>query len=374
MSCLKLVPNNADFAFQFLKEISLEIPNKNIFFSPVSISAAFAMLAFGAKSTTQTQILEGLAFNLTEMHEKEIHEGFHHLIHMLSHPESEVYLDIGNIIFLSEKLKPLKKFLDDAKALYEMDVLTVDFNNPAETEKQINNYIERKTHGKITSSVKDMDPQTVMLLASFIFFKGRWEKPFEPELTEEREFFVDEETTVKVPMMHQTDIYDYYFDDKIPCTIVRLHYNGSATVFLVLPEKGKMKQLEQTLVKENVREWSENLSKRRISLYLPKFSISGNYDIKNILNKMGIIDVFTNQADLSGITGTPGLKVSKVVHKTALDVDETGTEAAAVSFAAIMPVSFPQIIEFNRPFLMLIFDRATNSTLFIAKIVNPALH
>ncbi|XP_025975649.1 alpha-1-antitrypsin-like [Dromaius novaehollandiae] len=374
MACLKLVPNNADFAFQFFKEVTLETPNKNIFFSPVSISTAFAMLAFGARSTTQTQILEGLAFNLTEMHEKEIHEGFHHLIHMLSHPESEVQLDMGNAMFLTEKLKPLKKFLDDAKALYQMDAFTADFNNPAEAEKQINDYIERRTHGKITSLVKDIDPQTVMLLASFIFFKGKWEKPFKPELTEEREFFVDEETTVKVPMMHQTGIFDFYFDEKLPCTVVRLHYNGSATAFLVLPEKEKMKHLEQTLVKETVREWSENLLQRTISLYLPKFSISGSYEIKNTLNKMGITDVFTDRADLSGITGAPELKVSKVIHKTALDVDERGTEAAAATAAEIMTISLPPTIEFNHPFFMLIFDRATNSTLFIAKIVNPTEH
>ncbi|XP_025902712.1 alpha-1-antitrypsin-like [Nothoprocta perdicaria] len=381
MSCLKLVPNNADFAFQFFKEINLETPNKNIFFSPVSISNVFAMLAFGAKSSTQTQILEGLAFNLTEMHEKEIHEGFHHLIHMLSHPESEVYLDMSSMIFLPKMHKPLKKFLDDVKALYQMDALSVDFSNPAEAEEQINNYVERKTNGKITCLVKDIDPQTVMLLASFTFFKGKWQTPFQPELTEEREFFVDEETTVKIPMMHQTNRFDFYFDETIPCTIVRLHYNGSATVFLVLPEKGKMKNLEQTLDKETVLKWSENLSQRSISLYFPKFSLSANYDIKHTLNKMGIIDVFTNQADLSGITGTPGLKVSKVVHKTALEVDEEGTETAevtfaeaAVSFAGIMPFYFPQIIEFNRPFILLIFDRATNSTLFIGKIVNPAKH
>uniref|UniRef100_A0A8B9Q605 Serpin domain-containing protein n=1 Tax=Apteryx owenii TaxID=8824 RepID=A0A8B9Q605_APTOW len=374
MTCLKLVPNNADFAFQFFKELRLETPDKNIFFSPVSISTAFAMLAFGARSATQTQILEGLAFNLTDMHEKEIHEGFHHLIHMLSHPESEVQLDMGNVIFLTEKLKPLKKFSDDAKALYQMDTFTADFNNPAEAEKQINDYIERKTHEKITSLVKDIDPQTVMLLASFIFFKGKWEKPFTSELTEEREFFVDEKTTVKVPMMHQTDIFDFYFDEKVPCTVVRLHYNGSATVFLVLPEKGKMKHLEQALVKETVREWSENLFQRRISLYFPKFSISGSYEIKNTLNKMGIIDVFTDRADLSGITGAPELKVSKVVHKAVLDVDERGTEAAAATAAEIMTISLPPTIEFNHPFLMLIFDRATNSTLFIGKIVNPTEH
>ncbi|XP_061215836.1 alpha-1-antiproteinase 2-like [Neopsephotus bourkii] len=372
-ACLKLVPNNADFAFQFFKEIILEVPNKNVFFSPVSISTAFAMLALGARSTTQTQILEGLSFNLTEIQEKEIQEGFHNLIHMLNHPESKVQLNMVNAIFLTEKLKPLKKFLEDAKALYQLEAFTTDFNNPREAEKQINDYVERKTHGKITNLVKDMDPQTVMLLGSFVFFKGNWEKSFKPEHTEEREFFVDAETTVRVPMMHQTGRFDFYFDEDLSCTVVRLHYNGSATAFLVLPAKGKMKQLEQALVKETIQEWSDHLFKRLLSLYFPKFSISGTYEITNMLNKMGIVDVFTDQADLSGISGTPDLKVSKVVHKASLDVDERGTEAAAATATEIMTMSLPPAIEFNHPFLMLIFDRDTNSTLFIGKIVNPAV-
>ncbi|NXY88143.1 A1AT2 antiproteinase, partial [Alcedo cyanopectus] len=373
IACLKLVPNNADFAFQFFKEMTLEAPDKNIFFSPVSISTAFAMLALGARSSTQTQILEGLAFNLTEIQEKEIHEGFHNLIHMLIHPESGVQLNMGKALFLTEKMKPLEQFLDDAKTLYQLEAFATDFNNPTEAEKQINDYIERKTNGKITNLVKDMDPQTVMLLASFVFFKGNWETPFKPEHTEEREFFVDDETTVKVPMMHQTGIFDFYFDEGLSCTVVRLHYNGSATAFLVLPAKGKMKQLEQTLVKETVQEWSNNLFQSLVRLYFPKFSISGSYEITNALIRMGIVDVFTNKADLSGITGTPGLKVSKVVHKAALDVDEKGTEAAAATAAEIMPMSLPPTVEFNRPFLLLIFDRDTNSTLFIGKVVNPTI-
>ncbi|XP_009982929.1 PREDICTED: alpha-1-antiproteinase 2-like [Tauraco erythrolophus] len=373
IACLKLVPNNADFAFQFFKEVTLEAPNKNIFFSPVSISTAFAMLALGAKSTTQTQILEGLTFNLTEIQEKEIHEGFHNLIHMLSHPENGVQLNMGNAIFLTEKLKPLKKFLDDAKALYQLEAFTTDFNNLMEAEKQINDYIERKTYGKITNLVKDMDPETIMLLATFVFFKGNWETPFKPEHTEEREFFVDAETTVKVPMMHQTGIFDFYFDEDLSCTVVRLHYNGSATAFLVLPVKGKMEQIEQTLVKETIQDWSDHLFQSLMSLYFPKFSVSGSYEITHTLRKMGIVDVFTDQADLSGITGAPELKVSKVVHKAALDVDESGTEAAAATAAEITTTSLPLTIEFNHPFLILIFDRDTNSTLFIGKIVNPTI-
>uniref|UniRef100_U3JIJ8 Serpin domain-containing protein n=1 Tax=Ficedula albicollis TaxID=59894 RepID=U3JIJ8_FICAL len=326
IACLKLVPNNADFAFQLFREVTQEAPNKNIFFSPVSISSAFAMLALGARSATQSQILEGLAFNITEIQEEEIHEGFQNLIHMLNHPEGGVQLNMGNAIFVTEKLKLQKKFSDDAKALYQVEAFTTDFNKPTEAEKQINDYIERKTHGKITNLVKDMDPQTVMLLASFVFFKGSWEKPFKPEHTEEREFYVDAETTVKVPMMHQMGRFDFYFDEELSCTVVRLHYNGSATAFLVLPAKGKMKHLEQTLDKETIQKWSDHLLQSSMNLYFPRFSISGSYEISNTLRKMGIVDVFTNQADLSGITGTSELKVSQVVHKACLDVDEKGAE------------------------------------------------
>ena len=91
---------------------------------------------------------------------------------------------------------------------------------------------------------------------------GIWEKSFKPEYTEEREFFVDAETTVKVPMMHQMGTFDFYFDEELSCTMVRLHYNGSATAFLVLPAKAKMQQLEQTLVKEIIQKWSDHLFQR----------------------------------------------------------------------------------------------------------------
>ncbi|XP_015720856.1 alpha-1-antiproteinase 2-like [Coturnix japonica] len=370
-ACLKLVPNNADFAFKFLNEVALEAPNKNIFFSPVSISAAFAMLAMGAKSVTKTQILEGLAFNLTEIQEQEIHEGFRNLMHMLSHPEGGVQLSMGNAIFLTEKMKPLKKFLDDVKPLYQVEVFATDFNSSIEAKKEINDYVEKKTQGKITNLVDEMDPQTIMLLASFVFFRGNWEKPFKPENTEEREFFVDAETTVKVPMMYQVGTFDLYFDKDLPCTVVRLHYSGSATVFLILPAKGKMKQLEQTLDKEKVKKWSDHLFRSKIQLYLPKFSVSGHYEITNILSKMGIVDVFTNQADLSGIAGVPELKVSKAFHKAALEVNERGSEAAEATSPKMMALTLAPVIEFNHPFLMLIFDRDTNSTLFIGKISNP---
>uniref|UniRef100_A0A8C3SHW8 Serpin domain-containing protein n=1 Tax=Chelydra serpentina TaxID=8475 RepID=A0A8C3SHW8_CHESE len=168
-----LAPSNADFAFRFYKQIKLEAADKNVFFSPLSISTAFAMLSLGAKSTTLSQILQGLSFNLTEIEEREIHEGFHHLIHMLNRPDSEIQVNIGNALFIDDQLKLLQKFLEDAKTLYESEAFLSNFQNSAEAEKQINDYIENKTHGKIANLVKDLDPFTVMVLVNYIFFKGK---------------------------------------------------------------------------------------------------------------------------------------------------------------------------------------------------------
>uniref|UniRef100_A0A8C0QN75 Serpin domain-containing protein n=1 Tax=Chelonoidis abingdonii TaxID=106734 RepID=A0A8C0QN75_CHEAB len=368
---LKLAPSNADFAFRLYKQITSEAPKKNIFFSPISISTAFAMLALGAKSATLTQILEGLAFNLTELQEKEIHDGFHNLIHILNHPDSQLQLDMGNALFLKEKLKTLEKFLADAKNLYEGEAFSINFKNTAEAQKHINDYVEKKTHGKIVELVKDLDPETAMILVSYIFFKGKWEKPFLPEDTKERDFFVDEETIVKVPMMHRMGRFDLHFDTELSCTVVQLYYNGSATAFFILPNKGKMKQVEDALWKETVSRWSNKMSS--LSVVSVQSCPSAHSSPRDFLNTSRS---HQSHLYLQATVLCPELQcvlyLPQVVHKAVLNIDERGTEASAATAVEIMPMSVPLNIEFNSPFLVMIFDRTTNSTLFIGKINNPA--
>ncbi|XP_067411221.1 alpha-1-antichymotrypsin-like isoform X2 [Emydura macquarii macquarii] len=304
--------SNADFAFRFYKQVTSDAAEKNVFFSPLSISTALAMVALGAKSTTLTQILEGLAFNLTEIEENEIHEGFHDLIQFLNRPDNEIQLNLGNALFVGQELKLLQKFLDDVESLYGAEVCFSNFQNSSEAEKQINDYIEKKTHGKISNLVQDLDPFTVMLLTSYIYFQAHWENPFSDSLTHEADFFVDEKTTVKVKMMTRDGLYKSHFDDELSCEVVEIPYNGNVTSLFILPDKGKMKQVEDALLKETVGKWIQSLKERRIELYIPRFSISGSYDVKEILQRLGVIDVFEDHADLSGITGNPDVKLSKV--------------------------------------------------------------
>ncbi|XP_041283936.1 alpha-1-antitrypsin-like [Onychostruthus taczanowskii] len=372
---VKLAPSNADFAFKLYKQISDEVGDENIFFSPLSISTAFAMLSLGARSHTLKELQKGLAFNLTRMEEQEIHEGFQRVLQLLNDPHREDQLNMGNALFVDNKLELLQNFLDHVTKFYYAEPVSSNFQNLPQAIKEINMYVETKTHGKIVDLVKDLDSETMMVLINYIFFRGSWERPFNSLNTRDDDFFLDAKNSVKVKMMHQYKAFNVHRDEKLSCWVVEIPYKGNVTSLFVLPDKETMKQVEDALLKETVSNWLRALEKRKIYLDLPKFSISGYYDVKSLFEKMGVTEVFSDQADLSGVAKNLHLKVSKAIHKATVDVRENGTEAAAVTVLGIVPLSLPfpppPHITFNRPFLMMIIDKTTDGLLFLGKIFNP---
>ncbi|NXO81951.1 AACT protein, partial [Sitta europaea] len=363
----------ADFVFRFYKQASSKEADKNVFFSPMSISTAFAMLAVGAKSTTLSQIFEGLGFdNLTETHIYDIHESFHKVLSVLNCADINITLNIGNALFIATGYEPQESFLQNTKEFYNADHFSSDFHKPEETAKQINKHVEEKTKGKIPELVGHLDPSTVLVLVNYIYFKAAWKESFDPLLTYEDDFFVNSNTSVRVNMMQHESTSNVYYDQDVSCVVVELPYQGTVRALLILPDDGKMKQVEGALSKETVCKWDTKLVTRRLNLQLPKFSISGSYDIKTLFEQMGITEVFSGNADLSGISGNHNLHVSQAIHKALLEVDEAGTEAAgatAIIFTRGSRTSRP--IKFNRPFLILISDKQTGTTLFMGKIVDP---
>ncbi|XP_044087261.1 corticosteroid-binding globulin-like [Neovison vison] len=368
-----LAPNNVDFAFILYRHLVASAPGKNVFISPVSISMALAMLSLGSCGHTRVQLLQGLGFNLTNISEAEIHQGFKHLHHLFE-KESDTMLEMvmGNALFLDHSLELLESFSADTKHYYELEALATDFKDGAGVSRQINEYIKNKTQGKIVDLISKLDSSAMLILVNYIFFKGTWEQSFNPESTREENFYVNETTVVRVPMMVQLGPVKYFQDPVLSCQLVQLEYTGNETVFFVLPEEGKMDTVITALSRDTIQRWSESLTMgSQVNLSIPKVTISGAYNLRTILGAMGIADFLSKEADFSGIAREPQLTLSEVIHKAVLQLDEKGLEAADSPRVMLRMAPEPLTFRFNRPFIVMIFNHFTWSSLFLGKVVNP---
>ncbi|KAI4873284.1 hypothetical protein NFI96_024430 [Prochilodus magdalenae] len=369
----RLSPHNADFAFSLYKKLTAhpEAQGKNIFFSPLSISMALSMMALGAKGETHSQIFSTLGYS--DLTSDQVNEGYEHLLHMLGHSQDAMLLEAGSAVAVREGFKPEDKFLKDAQHFYQGEAFSVDFSKPEVAVKEVNKYIAKKTKDLIPDMVKSLDQDTAMMLINYMYFRGKWERPFHVEHTHKADFHVNKDTTVTVDMMKRTGRYDFYHDRENSTHIIMLPYKGNTSMMIVLPEEGKLHDLEKHICKEHLKGWHDKLFRSSVDLFMPKFSISASSCLGETLREMGIVTAFSDSADFSGISHETKLKASKVLHQAVLKVDEKGTEAAAATTIEIMPMSLPDTMNLNRPFLVFIVEDSTKSILFMGKITNPTI-
>uniref|UniRef100_A0A4W2C9R2 Serpin family A member 5 n=1 Tax=Bos indicus x Bos taurus TaxID=30522 RepID=A0A4W2C9R2_BOBOX len=365
-------PGSRDFVFDLYRALAAAAPAQNIFFSPLSITVSLAMLSLGAQSNTKAQILEGLGIGPGEGSEEELHSASQRLLRELQQPQDSLQLSLGNALFTKPRLPIQEAFLGAMRTLYLADTFPTNFEDPEGAKKKINDYVAKQTKGKIVDLIKSLDGTQVMVMVNYIFFKAQWKTPFDPKHTEQAEFHVSDNKTVEVPMMTLDLETPYFRDEELGCTLVELTYTSNDSALFILPDEGKMRDLEAKLTPETLTRWRNSLQPRRIhELYLPKFSIKSNYELNDILSQLGIRKIFAN-ADLSGITGTADLVVSQVVHGAALDVDEEGTEGAAATGISMERTILRIIVRVNRPFLIAIVLKDTQSIIFLGKVTNPS--
>ncbi|XP_072295639.1 alpha-1-antitrypsin homolog [Eucyclogobius newberryi] len=370
MMCHHLSPPNADFAFALYKNInSKTAAGKNIFFSPLGVSTALSMLSTGARGETHSQMFSTLGYS--SMNQSSVDDAYDHLFHMLGHSQQSQVLNVGNGLALRTSFSPLGSFIADIKKHYSAEIFKVDFEKPLEAAAEINKFISDKTQEKIKDMVKDLDSAMAMVLINYVYFRGQWEKPFDANHTSKAEFFVNDKTKVEVDMMKRTGRYDFYQDMDNHTSVILLPYKGNTSMMIVLPDEGKMKEVEDVICKDHLKHWHDSVYRNSVDLFLPKFSVSGDASLDESLKELGMTDAFGDKADFAGISEEIKLKVSKASHQAVLSVDETGTEAAAATTIEVMPMSMPERMILNRPFLVFILEHSTKSILFMGKISNP---
>ncbi len=344
----------------------------NIFISPISIYYALGMTYNGASNATRDSI--AMTLNLESFDSEQINSSFQNLTNSLTNLDSSIIIDISNSLWLREGFNINPDFQQIIRNYFVGEVSSVDFNQEAAADL-INNWVSESTNSKITGIVSPpIDPATIMFLLNAVYFKGNWATPFDTSLTFEETFYGGS-GEIECEMMHKQASFSYYENDLLQ--IATLPYgNGYYEMIVILPSKDvNMSALVGNFSYEELSNWQNLMTEQEIRLAIPKFKFSYKANLDEFLKIMGMEVAFNPQtADFGNILENSPLFIQNVLHKTFVQVDEIGTEAAAVTSVVIGTTSVgPPIKEMriNRPFIFLIKERTTESILFLGSINNP---
>jgi serpin B len=371
----KLSMANTQFSLKLLQEILKQDAGKNVFISPASIAIALAMTYNGASGETQKAMAQALELN--GMSIDEVNQAYASLKQSLENADPKVTLNIANSLWLREGASLKDDFLQRNRTYFGADVTERNFADPA-TVAVINGWVKEKTHGKIEAIIDQISPQMVLFLINAIYFKGSWTTEFDKAKTSDQPFTLLDNSQKSVPLMTQSGKFQYYSGGDFQ--MVSLPYgDGRLSMLVLLPaESSSLTQLEQKLTATNWQQWLGQLHEAEGTLKLPRFKLEYEKQLNQTLKALGMGVAFDPQAaDFSALySGPDNLFISDVRHKTFVEVNEEGTEAAAVTSVGAettsmreQPEPFEMIV--NRPFMVAIRDSATGTLLFMGAIVQP---
>ncbi|MBI2807208.1 MAG: serpin family protein [Planctomycetes bacterium] len=369
-----LVDGNTDFGLTLYQRLAQK--DGNLFLSPYSISNAFGMCYAGAKGNTADEMKTTLRFNLGE---DRLHPAFAKLIGALDGEGKKrpFQLTVANRLWGQKDYGFLPAFTKVGSDHYGAGLEEVDYAGAPEAARlKINGWVEQKTKDKIKDLIPKgvLDNMTRLVLTNAIYFKAAWVNPFEPSQTKPGSFSLADGKSAKVPMMHSNNRGRYA--DLGTFSMVQIPYVGYQQSMLVLLPKKKdgLADVEKKLTAANLNAWTKKLSTHIVDLKLPKFKVTAEFKLNDVLKEMGMKDAFIfGKADFSGMATREKLYITAVLHKAFVDVNEAGTEAAASTAIEVGTRSLPPRATFHadRPFLFVIQDYRTGSILFVGRVANP---
>jgi serine protease inhibitor len=368
----RLVEANTKFGFKLFQEVLKQDSNKNVFVSPTSIAIALSMTYNGASGETQQAMAKAL--ELQGMSLPDINQANEALKATLEKADPDVQLAIANSLWAKQGIPFKPEFLQSNQQFYKAKVTELNFSSPDAT-KTINGWVKENTRGKIDRIINQIQPNDVLFLINAVYFKGNWSKQFDKSQTTERPFYLSNGTQKQHPMMSQSGKYRYYENETLQA--VSLPYGkGRLSFYVFLPKKNtNLKTFEQQLSLENWQQWMNQFQMRSGSIQLPRFKFDYDIQLNNALKALGMETAFSNQANFSNMTSA-SVAIDEVKHKTFVEVNEEGTEAAAATSVGMVLTSAPMPQEpfqmvVDRPFFCAIRDNETGTILFMGSIQEP---
>ncbi|XP_056376993.1 serpin B6-like isoform X1 [Hyla sarda] len=372
---------NGTFAVNLFKKLTESNNKGNLFFSPLSISSALGMIYLGTKGNTASQMSKVLQFEKA----KDVHGAFQSLISEINKPGTDYLLRTANRLYGEKSFTFLDEFLESTQKHYHADIQSVDFSAKSEDcRKEINSWVEQKTEGKIQDLLPSgsVDSLTRLVLVNAIYFKGNWANQFDKNATHEMPFRLNKNETKPVQMMYKKAKYPMTYVGELFTKVLELPYvNNELSMIIMLPDDIQdgttgLEKLEQELTYEKFADVTnpDNMNRTEVELSLPRFKLENCYDLESVLGGLGMTDAFDiGKCDFSGMSGDRDLVLSKVIHKSFVEVNEEGTEAAAATGAVIMLrcARFVPRFTCDHPFLFFIIHKQSRCILFFGRFTSP---
>ena len=369
----EMVKASNGFAIDFFRNINAE-ENGNVLVSPLSLSSLLAMTNNGAVGNTEAELLKALGFE--NQNAEEVNAYYKNLVNGLLTADKTTKIGWGNSMWINKahanEVKPT--FKETISKDFGAELYTLAFDQKA--LDKINDWSYRKTNGCVPEILDELSPNAISVLMNALYFKGIWKDPFEKKNTKSGNFWNNDKQVFTKFMCQERMKIDYYGSEAEGVQMIALPYGNEAfSMIVVLPNEGvDINDCIQGLTAEKWQNWIESTVNKTVNVELPKFKGEFTYEnnLKSALQSMGIKDLFNaDKCDLSGIA--EGIYVGKIKQNTFIEVNEEGTEAAAVTVESIIGDSGKPIPSFiaNRPFFYAIVENSTNAILFMGKVTNP---
>ncbi len=372
-----LISSSNNFGFNFYRKINSVKNSENTFFSPYSISSALSMVYEGANGETAEQIGEVFGFTADSSARRAANAAIYNDLNSTS---EKFTLQVANSLWAEKSYVFLDEYISVLKNYYAAEANNLDFfNNPDESRKTINSWVEEKTKNKIKDLFpsRSIENDTKLVLANAIYFKGKWADQFDKENTEKSDFYIDVSNAIQVDMMNRSgEDSKYNYFENTDLQAIEMPYEGDKLAMtILLPKKNDLATISSYLSAEEITKIHSEMTEEKINLSIPKFTLKTKYFMNQNLMEMGMPIAFSNDADFSGMTGDFSLKIGLVIHQAFVEVNEEGTEAAAATGVSMvlksaMPTPPIQFIA-DHPFIFMIRDTKTGNILFLGEVLRP---